>query len=123
MMTFEEFEKAEARELRQHAKRCFELGQLTNTDVGARPSYLLEAQFYMSEIDRREANIERQEDRRIALRSHRIELSIIALIILEILIAFGEGKKQAEILERQASILERVEKAATGAGNMNLVRP
>lgn len=122
-MTFEAYDKADTLKLKEMAREAFDKSQDPRMITEAQLAYLLEAQFYMSEIDRREANIERQEDRRIASRSHRMELSIIALIILEILIAFGEGKKQAEILERQASILERVEKAATRAGNMNMVRP
>lgn len=87
-----------------------------------RVAKLLESQFYMSEIDRRQAEIERQEDRRITSRSHRMELIIIALIVGEIVIGifgiwlgFREGKEQAVILER-------IEKAAMRAGNMNIVR-
>jgi hypothetical protein len=83
----------------------------------------LKLKVYLSEIDRRQAEIERQEDRRIASRSHRMELIIIALIVGEIVIGifgiwlgFREGKEQA-------AILERVEKAAMRAGSMNLVCP
>jgi hypothetical protein len=122
-MTFEEFEKADARKLREMAKEVFDLSQHPFIANEAKPSHLLEAQSYLSEIDRRQADVERQEDWRIASRSHRIELIIIGLIGLEIIIAlvaiwlgFKEGKEQAVILER-------IEKAATRAGNMNMVRP
>jgi hypothetical protein len=122
-MTFEQFEKADSRKLREMAKEVFDLSQHPYIANEAKPSHLLEAQFYLSEIDRRQAEIERQEDRRIASRSHRMELIIIALIVGEIVIGifgiwlgFREGKEQA-------AILERVEKAAMRAGSMNMVRP
>lgn len=121
-MTFEEFEKAKPEELKQTAKSCFDMLGASSGSWDRKAVKLIEAQFYLSEIDRRNAEIERQEDRRIASRSHRMELIIIALIIGEIVIGifgiwlgFREGKEQAVILER-------IEKAAMRAGNMNLVR-
>jgi len=69
------------------AKEAFDLSQHPYTTSDSKPSRLLEAQFYLSEIDRREANIERQEDRRIASRSHFMEWTIIGMIGLEIIIA------------------------------------
>jgi hypothetical protein len=122
-MTFEEFEKADARKLREMAKEVFDLSQHPYTANEAKPSRLLEAQFYLSEIDRRQAEAEHQESRGWASSSHKMELIIIVLIVFEIVLGvagigvdFWEGKQQA-------IILERVEKAAIRAGSMNMVRP
>ena len=115
-MTFEEFEQADTQKLRQTAKERFDRSNELGEMYSARPGLLLEAQFYMSEIDRRESS-------RITRRDFRLELIIIFLIGLEILIgiagiyfSFKEGKEQA-------IILERIEKAAMRAGNMNMIRP
>jgi hypothetical protein len=122
-MGLEEFEAANTQTLKAEAKACYDGAmEMAGGAWERRVAKLLEAQFYMSEIDRRQAEMERQEDRRIASRSHRMELIIIGMIGLEIIIAlvaiwlgFKEGKEQAVILER-------IEKAAMRAGNMNIVR-
>jgi hypothetical protein len=93
-----------------------------------RAAKLLEAQFYMSELDRREAEKERKESRRIATLDFRMELAVIALIALEpivaiwgIVIGLRESKEQAAITQKQIEMLDRVEKAANKAANTNLI--
>ena len=119
-MTYEDFSRAGDHKLNQMANECFV--KAYSGPHRERPILFLEAQFYIGEIDRREAEKQRREDRRIASRSHRMELAIIALILFEIVIGivgiwlgFWEGKEQA-------AILERVEQAAMRAGNMNMLR-
>jgi hypothetical protein len=115
-MTFAEFRVATDDELLAHAKRGFELGQLSHSDPAGAPSALLQAQFYMAEIDRR-------QDTKIAQRDFRMELIVIMLIGLELIAAIAGIAITIHEGNEQAIILERVEKAATRAGNMNLVRP
>ena len=83
---------------------------------------LLEAQFYIGGMTAAMAP-------EIARRDFRMELIVIALIGFELLAAIGgivysvrESKEQAQIMERQIQLLEKVEKAMIRAGNMNLVR-
>jgi hypothetical protein len=52
-MTFEEFEKATPDDLRVEAKQCFDRGN-ENPSWGGGPTLLVQAQFYMQELDRRE---------------------------------------------------------------------
>jgi len=79
-MTFEEFEKASPRELQQAAKTFFNAADEHGVGwIGAAAS-LLQSQFYMAEIARRENN----NDSR---KSHRMERIIIWLIVFELLLA------------------------------------
>src|SRR5439155_3576659 len=64
-------------------------------------AYLIEAQFYMRELEQRDS-------KRIAHRDYRMELGIMALIVVEIIIAifsiwigFREAKEQAEATHSQ----------------------
>jgi hypothetical protein len=53
-MTFEEFEKASLRQLRAETKSLFDAAQEMGGGSGERRSAsLIEAQFYMQELDRR----------------------------------------------------------------------
>ena len=118
-MTYEQFQTATDAQLQAEAKNLFDSGMKTGQDW--RYYRLQEAHFYMQELDRR-------HDARIARRDFRMELIVIFLIGLELLSAIGaiwetfrEGKEQAQILERQAVILERVEKASHAAANNALI--
>jgi hypothetical protein len=121
-MTFEEFEKAEPNELRRVAKACFDsLGSMGGGGWDRKAAKLLEAQFYMMELDRRESAD-------IARRDFRMELIVIALIGLELIVGIWgitlgvrENKEQAQAMERVVQGLDRVEKAANRAGNMDLI--
>src|SRR5258708_5628993 len=113
-MTFEEFEKADAEELRQQAKASFDKARKFGESWGGAPTLLLEAQFYMMEMDRRRveqdrkyAEIHRKRDAKIAERDFRMEVVVIFLILLEliaaiigIVMAIREGKEQAQVLEQ-----------------------
>ena|SRR5712664_2493833 len=97
-MRVEEFKKKTDDELVQMADDCFAL--LETRGVQEEPAHLQKAQFYMSEVDRR-------HDAKIARRDFRMELIVIALILLEVIIGIGgtvfgiiEGNKQVAILDR-----------------------
>ncbi len=77
-MTFEQFENANGAELRSEAKACFERARTFGHSWMGTAGALLEAQFYMGEIDRRDGT-------RIARRDFRMELIVIALIGFELL--------------------------------------
>ena len=79
-MTFEEFEKAVPRELRETAKTCFNSAHQHGHSWGGTAALLLEAQFYLAEMDRR-------HDATIARRDFRMELAVIALIALELAVS------------------------------------
>lgn len=79
-MTFAEFEKAGPRELRESARGCFEKANSYSDSWDGRAPHLIEAQFYLAEIDRRESA-------KIVRRDFRTELIIIFLIGLELIIA------------------------------------
>jgi len=79
-MTFEEFQTATEVELTYATKQCFDRFNSPLTGGGDKPACLLEAQFYMQELGRR-------EDSRVATRDFRMELIVIFLIGLELVAA------------------------------------
>jgi hypothetical protein len=81
-MTFDEFEIATNEDLRREAKRCFDLYGSPSVGGLDKPQLVLEAQFYMQELGRR-------EDSKIATRDFLMELIVIFLIALELLAAIG----------------------------------
>lgn len=103
-MTFEEFEKADKRVLRARIKACFEDaqegGRYHNTDRV--PERLLEAQFYMQELDRR-------YDSWIAWRDLVLEVVVIALIGWEIHLAIQQGHDEDVLMGKQNAILTNLE--------------
>lgn len=114
-MNFEQLEKATPAQLREAAKSRF--------DITARDHRIgnimlsLEAQFYMAEMDRREAEIERRESRRVANRDFRMELIVIALIGLELIVAIWgvalsirESRQQFQTMERLVHALDKLER-------------
>jgi hypothetical protein len=116
MMTHEAFLKATEEELKLQTKTCFDdATAMSGGSWDRRAAKLLEAQFYMQELDRR-------HDGKISRRDFRMELIVIALIGLEliaaswgIVIAIREGKEQQEMTEK-------LWKAMMRAGNTNLTR-
>jgi hypothetical protein len=100
-MTFEEYEKAGPQQLKAEAKACFEMAQeMAGGAWERRASKLLEAQFYMQELDRREGD-------RVSNRDFWMEVVVIALILLElilgivgIIIGIREGNDQAQVLSK-----------------------
>ncbi len=95
-MQVKEIEKLSPRELRQRADAVF-----AKADEKG-PSYLIEAQFYMQELSRR-------EDSKIARRDFRMELIVILLIGLEIVIALYEGHEQTNLIASQTQILQNLQ--------------
>jgi len=81
-MRVRELERLTKKDLRQRADDAFQKAD----EKG--PGYLMEAQFYMQELDRR-------HDSWISLRDLLLELVIIALIGWEIYLGYQGGKQQA----------------------------
>jgi hypothetical protein len=81
-MTFEEFQIAQDIQLIYETKQCFDRYNNPLTGGGDKPALLLEAQFYIQELGRR-------EDSKIARRDFRMELIVIVLIGLELVTAVG----------------------------------
>ena len=88
-MTLDEFENANDAELRAQANRCFE----TAATAGGldKPHLYQEAQFFMSEIERRKQG-------KANRLSFWLEIAVIVLILGELVIGFYEGSEQARIL-------------------------
>jgi hypothetical protein len=97
-MRVKEFKEMSDTELLQMADDCF--ANMPVRGSQEHPGLLLQAQFYMNEVDRR-------NESKISRRDFRMELTVIALILLEVIIGIGgivfgivEGNKQVEILNR-----------------------
>ena len=118
--TFSEFEEATTSQLKAAAKTSFEMaktGPYERMSAG-----MLQAQFYISEIERRDSAS-------IARRDFRMELIVIALIALELAVAgWGiwlgstEAAEQSRVSQKQIEMLDKLQKAMMRAGNMNLIR-
>jgi hypothetical protein len=93
-MNLEEFEKASDADLRKRAKECFDTLPTHVTREGA----LLEAKFYLDEIERREHAQERKTDVRNSWRDLILELVVIVLIGLEIWFSWKGGNDQLTVL-------------------------
>ena len=122
-MTYEDFCRATDDELRRMANQCFV--EAYEGPHMERPIRFSEAQFYIGEIDRREAAKERRESKRVADRDFWMEALVIFLIGLElvaaiwgIVIAVREGKDQAAVSNKQLNVLQTMQaNAATQADN------
>jgi hypothetical protein len=91
-------------DLRERAKQCFEIAEVQNpTEV--RLLQLTQAQFYMSEMDRRQSEIDRKHNRRIAWRDVILEVVVIVLIGAEIILAIKQGKDEDKLMDKQNAIL------------------
>jgi hypothetical protein len=106
-MTFEEFEKADPRKLRELAMNNFDAAQYLVGEL--KTPYMLEAQFYMQELDRREGS-------RVALRDFRMEVCVIGLIGLEIVLAIlgiwlaiKQGNNDDNLMKKQNVILTNLQ--------------
>lgn len=94
-MRVEEVGKLTRAQLRDKANECFRLAELTSTID--KPALLLEAQFYMRELERR-------FDSRASLRDLILEVIVIALIGWEIHMSYRHGPA-TEDLDEYASQL------------------
>jgi hypothetical protein len=116
-MTFEEFEIATNQDLTGETKRCFDRYNNSTTGSSDKPAWLLEAQFYMQELGRR-------EDSRVARRDFWMEVAVIFLIGVEIVLAvYGtrlaikQANDQDALMTKQMEALNRLnQNVATTAG-------
>jgi hypothetical protein len=91
-MEVQEFEKLSRKELRRRADAAF----IKANEKG--PGYLMEAQFYMRELEHR-------HDSWISFRDLILEIVVIALIALEL----WEGNAQARLIASQTQILQNLQ--------------
>ena len=78
-MTFEQFEKSNSAELRSWAKSCFDKSaNCPPEEMVSRLSFMMEAQFYMQQLDQRRENWNGRRDL-------LLEIVVILLIGVEIL--------------------------------------
>jgi hypothetical protein len=105
-MTFDECEAATNEDLRREAKRCFDLYGSGGVGSLDKPQLVLEAQFYMQELGRR-------EDSKIAHRDFLMELIVIFLIGLELLAAVGLAvwgeREQTQEVNQQLSAFGKMQ--------------
>lgn len=116
-MTLDTYRTATSEELKEAAAKCFE--DLNTGSWDRKAARLLEAQFYLKELDQRELQVDRdqatvekvKQDKQYRT-SHRLELVVIWLILLEVLIGIAgifitirEGKEQAALMASTAKTL------------------
>ena len=105
-MTFEEFEKADARRLREMTKDAFNRADTIRQGWAPDPSLLAESQFYLSEIERRHGSW-------IALRDLILEILVIALIGGEIWLGWQQGKDEGNLMDKQTGVLQKLDDSAS----------
>jgi hypothetical protein len=105
-MTFEEFEKADKAKLMAEAKKSFDISQDPRSDNTWQVAKLIEAQIYMTEIDRKSSS-------RIALRDLILEVVVIILIGVEIVLAIKQGDDQQVFMGKQNSILTNLQQSSS----------
>lgn len=109
-MTFEEFEKADVRKLRKHAMNGFDGAMLQHTHGDFKAASLLEAQFHLQEIDRREST-------RIGRRDFWMEVVVIGLIgieiILAIVLAIVASREQSRDVKEQLAAFGKMQDVLT----------
>jgi ABC-type transport system involved in cytochrome bd biosynthesis fused ATPase/permease subunit len=96
-MRTEDFENATEMELRQKANECF--NTLHDSGSHEKPALLIEAQFYMDEIERRKQDKVAKRDFKMELLAICLEILVILLIVLELV----EGGQQSKALDAAAS--------------------
>jgi hypothetical protein len=90
-MKAEDFASATELELRRKANECFE--KFENSGSHERPALLIEAQFYIGEIERRKQD-------KVARRDLLLELVVIILIGLELYFGITGGNQQLATLQK-----------------------
>jgi hypothetical protein len=97
-LNFEQFDSAKRSDLRNLAKECFDKSQAEPESSEKKASLLLEAQFYMAEMDRRQGG-------RTAWRDLLLEIVVILLIGFEIVLALKQGNDEDQLMDKQNRIL------------------
>jgi hypothetical protein len=95
-MKTEEFENATEKNLRLKANECFE--RLAESGTHERPALLLEAKFYLDEIEHRKQDKVASRDFKMELLAIGLEIIVILLIGLELV----DGSQQSKALEATA---------------------
>jgi hypothetical protein len=96
-MKVEDFEKATEIDLRGQANECF--NRLHDSGSHETPALLIEARFYMDEIERRKQDKVAKRDFIMGWLSIGLEIIVILLIVLELV----EGGKQSSALDAVAN--------------------
>ena len=109
-MNFEEYEKATRSTLRAQAKRCFDIAN-ADPSWGGSPALLLQAQFYMQELDRR-------HDSWISLRDLMLEILVILLISGEFWLGWRQGIDEDALMNKQDAILANLEKSTSATADL-----
>jgi hypothetical protein len=111
-------EKLSKKDLKIGAMRCLEMYN-KGVEVGiSREGFLLDSQFYIAELDRR-------HDSFISIRDFLLELVVILLIGWEIVMGYQQDKAMVQMqssMERQAAILENIEKSFNPPGASKIIR-
>jgi hypothetical protein len=100
-MNLEELSTMTDNELHARASAHLENMDSEAGDDVEKQRHLSQAQFYLSELDRREQASERSDSKRIARRDFWLEITVIVLIGAELVIAlmgYREGDRQIAIL-------------------------
>jgi len=95
-MKTEDFDKATEMELREQANECF--NRLQDSGSHEKPALLIEARFYMDEIERRKQDKVAKRDFRLELIAIGLEIVVILLICLELI----DGGRQSVALDAVA---------------------
>jgi hypothetical protein len=104
-MKVEEIEKLSRRELRAKANACLEMSEL---HVG--PSKLIEAQFYMRELEHR-------ADSWVSIRDLSLEIVVILLIGWEIHMGYRQESQQTEAFASQQTIWKNMETSSSATAD------
>jgi hypothetical protein len=96
-MKVEDFEKATEIDLREKANECF--NRLHDSGSHEIPALLIEAQFYMDEIERRKQDKVAKRDFIMEWLAIGLEIIVILLIVFELI----EGGEQSKALEAVAN--------------------
>jgi len=109
-MTLPELEALTVTELRAHTS--YALDHYFNMRGIDSHAHLIEAQFYMRELEQRDSE-------KIANRDYRMELGIMALILVEIIIAifgiwlgFKEAKEQIAASQTETAAMQELQRSA-----------
>jgi hypothetical protein len=110
-------------ELTLAIENCFE--EAPEVEPVDRLAYLMEAQFYQTELDWRQEERDRRHDSRVEWRSFGLEIAVIVLILGEIILSvYGirlpikEAKDDALVMDRQNNILSNLQTSTQTTASM-----
>ena len=112
-LNLDNIEQASEEQLRNAVRGCFEQARKAVSAPQSASAWFAEAQFYIAELQRRDAESERKYSRRISFRDLILEVVVIILIGVEIY----EGIQQSKVLDNQLTVLQTVQTNAVEQGN------